>query len=447
MSSEPCSSRFVPNVARAGCLCAVLLLCGAPVDAQAPAAHVSHDHARAKQTATAPAPVAHGGDDCAPAGDTAAHEMRYEGEYGLWVSSTRDSVVVHWLTAEAGAGRLEVEAPGHGTLAMTTKPSQAHRAAFRRERRDPLVLRFGLDGQPLHSTTVSLNTPRRPPVSVSRVDSLYIVGDTHGDFQSVLAGLRHAGLIDAADRWTGGRRHLVFAGDMTDRGPDVIRLLWFVYRLEREAAAAGGRVHVVLGNHEIMVLLGDLRYVHPKETAVAAMHGVSYNRMFDTRESVLGRWLVSKPALLRIDGVLIAHGGITPEYANLTLDRFDAVLAQFTSEDLFHEWADTTVPVRMPPAEFQLRDDFFWSPRSVFWHREYVQSDTAQGQLTRSLQLLGARMLVIGHTAVPTIQARYDGRVIAAHTPSMGAELLLLVREGRAHRRYRIRAGEQAAPF
>jgi hypothetical protein len=383
----------------------------------------------------------------ATAGRGPGATARYDGEFGLWVASTRDSVVVHWITAEVAAGQLLVSSADGDPAAFTTPQGQAHRMAFRRPRRDGLVLRYGAQGDSLHTTAVSLAEQRRPPVTFSRVDSLYIVGDTHGDFDALFSGLQHAGLVDAAGQWTGGRSHLVFAGDLTDRGPDVLRVLWFVYRLEQEAARAGGRVHVILGNHEVMVLLGDLRYVHPKESAIAALYGVSYHRMFDSRESVLGRWLVSKPAMLRIDGVLIAHGGVAPEFARLSLAGFDEVLARFTTEDLFHQWADTTAVINMDSAAYQLRDDFFWHPRSVFWHRDYVQTDTATGQLAEALQQLGARTLVVGHTAVPTIQARYEGRLIAAHTPRMGAELLLLVRDGRTHRRYRISAGEPATQF
>jgi hypothetical protein len=375
-------------------------------------------------------------------------EPRFDGEYGLWVRLGRDSVIVQWLTAAGGPGRLEAELSRGSAIVRTTPPGQAHRASFPRPRGDAVTLRYGGAGPAsLTTTRIALTTPSRPPVAFRGVDSLYVVGDTHGAFEDLLTGLRRAGLINESLRWTGGRSHLVFAGDLTDRGPDVLRLLWFVYRLEAEAAQAGGRVHLVLGNHEIMVLLGDLRYVHPKELAIAEMHGVPYHRLFDVRQSVLGRWLVSKPGMLRIDGVLIAHGGVTPEFASLRLDGFDRTLAQYAADDVFYNWADTTAVIRMDSAAYQAWDDFFWHPRSVFWHREYIQSDTLRGQLDTALRLTGASTLVVGHTAVDSIRARYDGRVIAAHTSRMGAELLLLVREGRGHRRYRITATAPPQPF
>jgi hypothetical protein len=373
---------------------------------------------------------------------------RFDGEYGLWVRFEGDSVVVNWITTSIVAGRVVAGPAGEPLAVVTTPAGYVHRAAFLRPPAADVLIQYGGDdGTPPGATHVILADPVRPPVSFTGVDSLYVVGDTHGAFEDLVAGLRRAGLIDAQDRWSGGRRHLVFAGDLTDRGPDVIRLLWFVYRLEQEAARDGGRVHLVLGNHEIMVMLGDLRYVHPKETTIADYYGVSYDRLFDTRTSILGRWLVSKPGMVRIDGAVIVHGGVAPEYAALTLPGFDATMAEYTAEDLFHRWADTTYLPAMDSATYVQREDFFWSPRSVFWHREYVQSDTASGQLDQALRYLDARLLVVGHTSVPEIQARYDGRVIAAHTPRMGAELLLLVRDGEGHRRYRVREGGPPEQF
>jgi hypothetical protein len=373
-------------------------------------------------------------------------DARLDGEYGLYVHSSRDSLFVQWLTALPGPGVLEVVLDDAAPQRVVTPTAQAHRAAVPLPRGRSVLLRYGADGADLKDTRIALTPPRRPPVEVRGVDSLYVVGDTHGEFDALVTGLRRAGLVDDALRWSGGRRHLVFAGDLTDRGPDVLRLLWFVYRLEQDAAAAGGQVHVVLGNHETMVVMGDLRYVHPKETAVAELHGVSYDRLIDIRETVLGRWLATKPAVLRIDRALIAHGGVAPEIAELGLRGIDRLLAHYMADDAFYH--------RTPPAAgrrdsvaHQAREDFFTHPRSVFWHREYVQTTTAGDELRAVLRRVSAEVHVVGHTAVPHIQPRYDGRLIAAHTPRFGAELLLLVRERNRYHRFRIVDDNGPQPF
>lgn len=370
----------------------------------------------------------------------ASQEYHLGGEYGLWVTQRPDSIIVQWLSDRHESGFIAVrDGTGRDILSHSTPPGPAHRAAFPAARRDSVVLRYGAGPDTFH-TAVMLSAPERPDVVVSDVDSLFVVGDTHGFYDELVSGLAAAGLIDEQLRWSGGRSHLVFAGDLTDRGPDVLRLLWFVYRLEREAEQAGGRVHVLLGNHEVMVALGDLRYIHPKELHVAELHGAAYDHLFDTRASVIGRWLASRPAAIRVDRVLIAHGGIAPEYARSSIRAIDDTLRTYVGEELFHRWADTTAVIPMDSAAYERRVDFFWGPRSLFWHRGYVQSDSAGAELADVLRRWRADMLVVGHTAVPVIQARYDGSLIAAHTPRHGAELLLLVRQGRGYERYRISA-------
>ena len=360
------------------------------------------------------------------------------GERGLWVRHAGDSVAVSWITEPAQAGILEVHDGDDLVVRRATAPAGVHTALFRRPRAADVLLRYGGVGGPHHETRVSMRAPKRDPVTVRGVDSLYVLGDTHGDYDALVAGLQAAGLIDEALHWSGGRSHVVFAGDLVDRGPDVTRLLWLVYRLEREAAEAGGRIHVLLGNHEIMVMLGDLRYVHPREQRLAELHGVRYDRLFDVRTSVLGRWLASKPAVLRVDGVLIAHGGVTPEHAELGLREYDDSLRSYMAEELFYRWSDTTAVIAMDSAAYERRIDFFWGERSAFWHRGYVQSDSLATDLEEVLRRTDSDVLVVGHTAIPGIDARYGGRLIAAHTPAFGASLLLLVRTPRGYERWRI---------
>ncbi|PYE53311.1 metallophosphoesterase [Deinococcus yavapaiensis] len=84
--------------------------------------------------------------------------------------------------------------------------------------------------------------------------ALWVVGDVHGEL-SKLQGLLHgAGLVDEAGFWVGGVNVLVSVGDLVDRGPDGVGVVEYLMRLEHEAAAAGGRVYVLLGNHEPLLI-------------------------------------------------------------------------------------------------------------------------------------------------------------------------------------------------
>ena len=91
------------------------------------------------------------------------------------------------------------------------------------------------------------------------------VGDVHGAYNPFRAILRETKIIDTRDRWIGGRAILIQTGDVLDRGADSRRVMDLLRRLERDAHRAGGRVYALLGNHELMRLVGDLRYLSPGE--------------------------------------------------------------------------------------------------------------------------------------------------------------------------------------
>jgi hypothetical protein len=374
-----------------------------------------------------------------------AQEPRLAGEHGLYVTWASDTLRVSWITRENGPGWAQLVPEGGAPGAELRTPSgSSHTIRVVHAGRRNVTIRYGSRNDPgdRHETTVRFPLERpRPPVTFSGVDSIYVMGDIHGELDTLRAVLENARLIDSAGRWTGSRAHLVIAGDMTDRGPDVHAVLWFLYGLEPQMERAGGRLDVVLGNHEFMVMLNDLRYVHPKEMAVARAHAVPYDRLFDPRHSVLGTWLVSKPAAVRIDGVLVAHGGVSTDFLGYTLQSLDDSLAAYTREELFYRWADTTyTTLPLDSAGLVRRNDFFWGERGILWYRGYAESDTLQADLSSVLGRFGARIHVIGHTPGDSIRSGYDGALVMVNTLSFAAEMLLLVRQGGEYERWRIRS-------
>jgi hypothetical protein len=119
------------------------------------------------------------------------------------------------------------------------------------------------------------------------------VGDVHGGFNKLTEVLRQARLIDNTNRWIGGTAHLVQTGDVVDRGPDSKLAMELLMRLERDAEAAGGRVHALIGNHEILDVLGDLRYVSMKEFGAfeedeKKLTEAQYQELYERYRGVLG---------------------------------------------------------------------------------------------------------------------------------------------------------------
>ncbi len=182
---------------------------------------------------------------------------------------------------------------------------------------------------------------------------VFVVGDIHGDLEELVTLLRAAGIIDENNDWQAQQSHFVSVGDLLDRGPQSRDVMDFFMRLETQADLRGGAVHIVLGNHEQMNLIRDLRYVSDKDyldylsdesealrmlywqhfELTAHDKGESgeqrnlrdaFNERYPlgyfghmqafSSEGKYGAWLLSKPSVLQINDVLYVHGGISEEF-------------------------------------------------------------------------------------------------------------------------------------
>ena len=208
--------------------------------------------------------------------------------------------------------------------------------------------------------------PAKTPAE--QAETVVAIGDVHGDFDDFVSILQRTGLIDAQHHWTGNKATLVQVGDLLDRGPKPREVMDLVMALEKEAPKAGGRVVSLLGNHEMMNIMGDLRYVTPQnyasfadgnsedrrksgyqqyvkwrsshsaliaelpqpmeitEAEWMARHPVGFieqREAFNPNGSY-GKWLREHSAVAKIGDAIFLHGGIHPNVAHLKLDTINA---------------------------------------------------------------------------------------------------------------------------
>jgi hypothetical protein len=256
--------------------------------------------------------------------------------------------------------------------------------------------------------------PAAPPVEPDVFDDgkrIFAVSDIHGEYQALVDLLRNAGVVRADLSWAWGDGHLVILGDVFDRGAHVTECLWLIHRLEREARAAGGRVHYLLGNHEMMVLKGDLRYVHERYLkGIVATSGVDYDDLFGPAME-LGRWLRSKNVAVRLNGVLFVHGGLGPE----VVER-DLGIPRINTQ------ARAAIDLRSYDLAFADMPGFLLAGDGPVWYRRYHRGTPSDPQLTPQeldavLGHFGASAVVVGHTEIGQIQALYDGKVYGIDVP------------------------------
>jgi hypothetical protein len=196
------------------------------------------------------------------------------------------------------------------------------------------------------------------------------IGDVHGDAKTFRGLLHSIGLLDSGGHWCGGRRRLVQTGDIIDRGPDSRQALDLLMRLSKEAEAAGGSAVMILGNHEVMTICGDLRYTTREE--FTAFAGEERPELRDGRKrevlglirrgspllrsgyyAVLGRflneksfddqfppgffarqrafeptgpygkWLLERPVVHREGKSIFLHGGLNAAYGGIPADEIN----------------------------------------------------------------------------------------------------------------------------
>ncbi|HUL77694.1 MAG TPA: metallophosphoesterase [Vicinamibacteria bacterium] len=314
-----------------------------------------------------------------------------------------------------------------------------------RPRRSPLLgagLILALTSPGLVSRAEAGSDPCRVP-DAPRVVA---VGDVHGAYDNFVSILRFTGILDAQNRWAGGKAHLVQTGDLMDRGKDTRKVLDLVMGLEGEARKAGGEVHALLGNHEVMNMIGDLRYVNAEEyesfrtpqsldrrwrflhtaTQRARERAKEAGEPFDeeayrskladqvppgfvertqalSAEGTYGRWLRQRPVLAKVNGVVFVHGGLTPEVAALGCEELNARVKREVNEDLEKTRQDS-------------RSSLAGGPNGPLWYRGLAQDDESllAPRVDEVLRSLAARAIVVGHTVTGTsrIQSRFGGRVI-----------------------------------
>jgi hypothetical protein len=234
-------------------------------------------------------------------------------------------------------------------------------------------------------------------------EKMLAISDIEGEFENFRYMLIADHVMDSLYNWTYGNGVLVICGDLFDRGKDVVAELWLLYKLEGEAEASGGYVHTILGNHDIMNLSGDIRYVQPRYIENAKIIGKNYLELYD-KNSELGRWLRSKNIIEKIGDNLCLHGGISPKVLKIGwgINKINNNCRPYYDlGDSPEQFSDTT-----------LWAFFDGNNISPFWYRGYFTDPKAtQGLVDSTLNFYQCRQIIVGHDIIENIGSFYQGKV------------------------------------
>jgi hypothetical protein len=322
------------------------------------------------------------------------------------------------------------------------------------------------------------------------VERVVAIGDMHGAYEELTALLMETGVVDQNLHWSGGATHLVSLGDLVDRGARSRDVVDLMMRLEKEAAKAGGRVHVVLGNHEAMQLSGEHRYTADAEFAAfadeedPARREAAY-RSFLARKGMAddaaaratfaekfppgffghqeafsadgpyGAWILRRPVMVVVNDTLYVHGGLTDSLAEVDpaglnarlqsdLERYARAWATLRDAGVFDKETEfrsrASIAAAAAGADPALADAAaklaaaeqspVFLADGPLWYRGTAWCNE-NAEVTRVDRVLGnikAARVALGHTPTPDslIIERMEGRVLMLDTG-----MLTKVYEGR----------------
>ena len=251
---------------------------------------------------------------------------------------------------------------------------------------------------------VSLKKPIHEIKSVyKKPEKMFVLSDFEGNYYDFVISLKNNGIIDNDLNWKFGNGHLVLLGDFVDRGMYVTQVLWLIYKLEQDAKKMDGRVHYILGNHELMILTNYFRYVNTKYKILAFKTGIS---MYDfySNQTELGAWLRTKNVIEKIGDVLFVHAGISDSLfkLNLSIPEMNRIARKYISN---------------PYAEVKLANELLFDGNSLLWYRGYITENgefvgISQNSINKILNHYKAIKMVIAHTIVDDISTDYEDKVI-----------------------------------
>ncbi|UUV22577.1 metallophosphoesterase [Paenimyroides aestuarii] len=256
------------------------------------------------------------------------------------------------------------------------------------------------------------DTITRNPFLYETPEKLIAISDVEGNFDGFSSFLQNNQVIDKNFNWIFGNGHLVLVGDFVDRGNNVVPVLWLIYKLEEQAEKQGGKVHYILGNHELLNFQGRYKYNDRKYVKVAKLiyekennkNAVSF--MYSDKTE-LGKWLHSKNGIEKIGDYIFVHAGLSPKILdfNLTFSQINEIARNNWDKDLYNK------PEKDEKANFLIgREGIFWY-RGLAMDYKYYDKIT-ENELDKILSFYQAKKMVFGHSVVDDITKDFNGKII-----------------------------------
>ena len=231
-------------------------------------------------------------------------------------------------------------------------------------------------------------------------EKIYAFGDIHGDLNAFVSVLKKANLIDDDYHWCGGDAHVVQVGDILDRKirevefsdeDSEFKIISLILNLQLESYIAGGGFHPVIGNHEIMNILGIFDYVSPM--GFKHFNGrIGRKKYFEIGGDFCKYLACAWNPIIKIGDLLFCHGGISWNIAN----KYSIKEINFIMRDTLYGNSNNL--------NKDIFNELFLNENSILWNRIYScptlvnKNFNTQNIVNKVLDKYEASFMIVGHT-------------------------------------------------
>ena len=232
------------------------------------------------------------------------------------------------------------------------------------------------------------------PDVLPATERIIVIGDIHGDWKVTQQIFLKFKLINSNGKWIAEPKntHVVQVGDIVDRGgrPDTIgdecsevKIMDFLDEIHSQAKLYGGGVFCVLGNHELMNVLGNFDYAG--QESVKCFGGKEGRKKAFSPGGVMAqRFANTRNAVLQIGKFVFVHGGFNERHLTKTIPEINNVMKKFLEGDK-----------NIYDKNFM---DYFMAYNGILWNRELSLGSPDCEKLEKVLQHFNVNGLIVGHT-------------------------------------------------
>lgn len=246
------------------------------------------------------------------------------------------------------------------------------------------------------------------PENIQTTNRILVIGDLHADYKKTIELFFYFNLIDKNKKWIGKDTIIVQLGDQIDgygRGiyedaTGELKILDFFDNIHEQAKIYNGGVYSIIGNHELMNVLGNFSYA--SKTDINSNGGeLKRKKEFSPGGSIAKRLACTRNTIIKINDIIFVHGGIIPKLVKTnktkTISLVNHLMRSFFRGEINEDHDDFK--------------KFLKNSNSVLWDRSLGQSKPDCNELQKMLNDIGANHIIVGHSPQDIINSECDNKV------------------------------------